>query len=87
MTSGVGHNSLAVEELKKFVDRMERLDEERSGIVSDMKDVLSEAKVVGFDTKAIKRLLAVRKKDKADVKEQEELFHMYCSAMGYDIFD
>lgn len=75
-------NSISAERLKSFVDRIEKLEEERHAISSDVKDVYSEAKGVGFDTKAIRKIIALRKKDAADRDEEEAVLDTYKHALG-----
>ena len=67
--------------LLSFVERMERLDEERRGISDDMKEVMSEAKGQGFDTAIIRKVLALRRLDQADRQEMESLLDLYWEAM------
>lgn len=85
---GPGHNSnrevggIAVDRLRSIVERIERLDEERRGIADDIKDIFAEAKSAGFDTKVLRALIALRKKEPADVEEQETLLDLYRRALG-----
>lgn len=68
--------------LKSFVERLERLAEERASLVQDFNDVLAEAAGSGFDKKTLRKLLALRKLDKADAEEQETLLDLYKRALG-----
>lgn len=68
--------------LRRYVDRLERLEEEKKVIADDMKDVLGEAKGEGFDTKAIKRIMAERKQDRETIEAFEDVIHIYRVAMG-----
>lgn len=68
--------------LKGFVERLEKLDEERRAIGGDIKDVYSEAKGVGYDTKTIRKIIALRRMDAADRAEQETLLDVYKHALG-----
>lgn len=70
------------ERLKSFVERVEKLAEERAAINGDIKDVLSEAKGVGYDVPAIRRLVAYRKMDSAERAEREALDEVYRHALG-----
>lgn len=81
-----GHNSknAAGEQLKAFVERVERLTEERQTFTDDIRDVYGEAKANGFDVKAMRRLVAQRKKDPDKVKEENALFETYCHAIGQE---
>jgi uncharacterized protein (UPF0335 family) len=82
MTS-VGHNSgFAADTLKAFVARVEKLEEEKSALGEDIKEAFSEAKGSGFDTKAMRRLIRLRKLDKAELQEQQAMDELYMSALG-----
>ena len=70
------------ERLKSFIERVERLEEEKTALSADIKDVYSEAKSAGFDTKIIRQLIRIRKADPQDRKEQEELLELYMQAIG-----
>ena len=74
-------SGFAKEHLKSFVDRIERLEEERSALTADIREVYSEAKGTGFDTKIMRQIVRLRKLDKADYQEQEALLEMYKNAM------
>lgn len=90
--TGIGHNSGDVEpqdvggvagaRIKSFIERIERLAEEKQAIADDIKDVYAEAKGTGFDTKTLRRIVAARKKDAEKRREEDELFELYCSAIG-----
>jgi uncharacterized protein (UPF0335 family) len=81
-----GHNSspagFASGELRAFVERIERLEEERQVIKGDITDVYGEAKGFGFDTRTIRQVVRLRKQDKAAREEQEALLDLYLSALG-----
>ena len=79
------HN-IASEVLKSFVDRIERLEEEKSTLAEDIKGVYAEAKATGFDVKILRKLISIRKMDEADFKEQQDLLVTYASALGLGIF-
>lgn len=81
---GIGHNSGAVGEagLKSFVDRIERLAEERQTFTDDIKDVFAEAKSTGLDVKALRTILKLRKIDPAQRKEAEAVLETYMHALG-----
>lgn len=74
--------AIAADQLKAFVERLERVDEEITGLRDDRKGILAEAKGNGFDAKAIGKLLALRKKDLAERQEEEAILELYCSALG-----
>lgn len=68
--------------LKSYLDRIERLEEEKKGLADDIKDIYAEAKGVGFDTKTIRTLVKLRKMDTNKRHEEEELLELYKSAVG-----
>ncbi|MFG1302151.1 DUF2312 domain-containing protein [Xanthobacter sp. V3C-3] len=72
----------AKEQLKSFVERVERLEEEKKAIAEDIKDVFSEAKANGFDVAALKEILKRRKADADDLKEHEAIVDIYMQALG-----
>ncbi len=69
-------------QLRSIVERIERLEEEKAAIASDIKDVYSEAKANGFDVKALRRVISLRKQDMNDRREQEAILATYMSALG-----
>lgn len=73
---------VAADELRAFVERFERLDAEKKDIADQQKEVMAEAKSRGYDTKALRSLVALRKKDPAEVSEQEAVLDMYKEALG-----
>ncbi len=70
------------ERLKSYIERIERLDEERKGVSDDIKDVFAECKGQGFDVKIIRQVLKLRKMDANDRQEQEALLETYLNALG-----
>lgn len=69
-------------ELRAFIERIERLDVERKALADQQKEVLAEAKSRGYDTKALRKLVALRKMDPQDVSESEAVLEMYKDAIG-----
>ena len=82
MTADVAESGVAAEELKQFVERLERLHEERAGIVGDIKDVYAEAKATGFDTKTMRKVVSLRKMEKHARDEADALLETYRNALG-----
>lgn len=82
--TGPGHNSTG-EELRLLLERVERLEEEKQGIADDVKDVYSEAKARGFDTKAMRQLVRLRKQKPEDRKAQAAILQTYADAIGLDL--
>ena len=68
--------------LKSLVERIERLEEDRSAVASDLKEVYAEAKGEGFDTKIIRKVVRLRKADAAKRSEEEALIELYITAIG-----
>jgi uncharacterized protein (UPF0335 family) len=68
--------------LKSFIERIERLEEEKAGIAADIKEVFAEAKGTGFDVKIMRQIVRLRKMETADRQEQEELLDLYKRALG-----
>ncbi|MDE2517399.1 MAG: DUF2312 domain-containing protein [Rhodospirillales bacterium] len=73
---------IAADRLRSLIDRIERLEEERKALASDIKDIYAEAKSAGFDVKVIRQLIRIRKQEPADVEEQETLLDLYRRALG-----
>ncbi len=73
---------VAADELKQFIERIERLEEEKAGISADIKDVFQELKGRGFDVKAVRSLLRIRKKDHSERQEEEAILELYMQALG-----
>ncbi|MFG6501283.1 DUF2312 domain-containing protein [Sulfitobacter sp. 1A15106] len=69
-------------ELRQFVERIERLDAEKKDIAEQRNEVLAEAKSRGYDTKVLAKVLALRKRDKDDIAEEEAVLEMYKEALG-----
>jgi len=79
--SQIGHN-VAAERLMSIVERIEKLEEERKHLQEDIKDIYTEAKSSGFDTKVLRMVIANRKKDQAEWEEQQALLETYMRALG-----
>lgn len=74
--------NVAASELRQFIERIERLEEEKAALMGDIKDVMGEAKGRGYDTKAIKTIIRLRKKDKDERMEEEAILETYMNALG-----
>ena len=70
------------DELRQFIERIERLDSEKKDLMEQQKEVMAEAKGRGYDTKIMRRLIGMRKRDQADVAEEEAILDMYRQALG-----
>ncbi|MGL4812757.1 MAG: DUF2312 domain-containing protein [Beijerinckiaceae bacterium] len=77
--------SVAADQLKSIIERVERLEEEKRALAADIADVYKEAKGEGFDTKAIRKLVTMRRKDHAERKEEEAILELYMQALGMSV--
>ena len=75
-------HGVARDQLRAFVERIERLEEEKKTIADDIKDVYGEAKSMGFDTKILKKVIALRKKDEQERIEEDLILDTYLQALG-----
>lgn len=75
-------DGIAVDRLRSLVDRIERLEEERKALSSDIKDIYTESKSAGFDPKVLRMLIRLRKQEAAEVEEQETMLDIYRRALG-----
>ncbi len=73
---------VAADHLRQFIERIERLEEEKKNIAEDVKDVFAEAKSSGFDVKTIRQILKLRRMDASEIDEQEYLLDTYRRALG-----
>lgn len=69
-------------QLRAFVERLERLEEDKKAISDDIKEVFAEMKGTGFDTKAVRTIIRLRKKDQAERQEEESILDLYLNALG-----
>jgi uncharacterized protein (UPF0335 family) len=75
-------NPATAGQLKAFIERIERLEEEKRQIAEDVKDVYAEAKANGFDVKILRKIIALRRQDADERREQEEILETYLRALG-----
>lgn len=73
---------MVAEEIRQFIERYERLEAEKRDLADDQKEVMAEAKGRGFDTKVMRTIIAMRKRDKADLAEEEAILELYKAALG-----
>ena len=73
---------ITADQLRSYIERIERLEEEKAGLAADIKDVFAEAKANGFDTKIMRQGIRIRKMDKSERDEQETLLDLYLHALG-----
>ncbi len=81
MSSDATYN-VAADELRQFIEQYEHLEAEKKDITEQQKEVMSEAKGRGYDTKVMKKLIAMRKRDKNDLDEEEAILDLYKAALG-----
>jgi uncharacterized protein (UPF0335 family) len=78
----VAKTGFAKDHLKSFIERIERLEEEKAALVADIREVYSEAKGTGFDVKIMRQVIRLRKMETADRQEQDAILDLYLSALG-----
>lgn len=85
---GIGHNGddplnqAAQQQLQSMIERIERVNSEANKIKEQLKELYSEVKGTGFDTKIVRKLVAMRKKDRAKLQEERAILELYAAAMG-----
>ena len=79
---GQGHNSFSKDQLKAIIERIERMEEEKKTISDDIRDIYAEGKSNGFDVKALRHIVRLRKQDPNDRAEQETILETYMQALG-----
>jgi uncharacterized protein (UPF0335 family) len=78
----VAKSGFAKEHLRSFIERIERLEEEKKALADDIREVYSEAKGTGFDVKVMRQVVRLRKMESADRQEQEAMLDLYLGALG-----
>ncbi len=78
----IGHNSFGKDKLRAIVERIERLEDEKQILSADIRDVYTEAKSSGFDVKALRTIIRIRRQDEAERREQEAILDTYLDALG-----
>ena len=73
---------VTADELRQFIERIERLDAEKKDLAEQQKEVMAEAKGRGYDTKVMRKLISLRKRDQNDIAEEEAVLEMYKEALG-----
>ncbi|TNE57377.1 MAG: DUF2312 domain-containing protein [Alphaproteobacteria bacterium] len=77
-----GSGGVAAGQLKSFIERIERLEEEKAAIAADIREIYAEAKGTGFDAKVMRQIVRIRKQDQNERQEQEALLDLYLHALG-----
>ncbi len=75
---------ISLEKLRQYIERLEYLDEQKTSLMEDITETMAEAKGEGFDVKVIRQVLKIRKMKPEERNEQEELLHLYLSALRHD---
>ncbi len=75
-------SGFAAGQLKSFIERVEHLEEEKTALTADIREVYSEAKGLGFDSKIMRQVVRMRRIDKSELQEQEAVLDLYLSALG-----
>ena len=73
---------VTADELRQFIERFERLEAEKRDIADQQKEVIAEAKARGYDTKVMRKVIALRKREPDDIAEEQAVLDMYCEALG-----
>jgi uncharacterized protein (UPF0335 family) len=82
MSDTISTDAVAGDQLRAFIERIEKLEEEKKAISEDIKDVFGEAKGNGFDTKILKKVISLRKKAPQERQEEEAILDLYLAALG-----
>lgn len=78
----VSTDSVAQDQIRAFIERIERMEEEKRAIADDIKEIYAEAKGNGFDTKVLRKIIVLRRQDHAERMESEALLELYMAALG-----
>lgn len=81
-TPGIGDNSVNAGHLRAFIERIEKLEEEKKATAEDIKEVYGEAKGTGFNVKTMRKIVKIRQMDRDKRREEEEILDLYLSALG-----
>jgi uncharacterized protein (UPF0335 family) len=73
---------IAADALRQFIERIERLEEEKKALSADIKDVYAQSKSQGFDTKIIRKIVSLRRKDRQEREEEQQILDLYLAAIG-----
>ena len=77
-------NGVSGQRLKSYLERVERLEEEKKGLADDIKDIYAEAKGFGFDVKTLRQIVRLRKMDAEKRREADQMLELYMSALGME---
>ena len=79
-----GYGGISAEQLQNYIQRIEKLEEEKAALQSDIKEIYNEAKANGFDTKIMRQIIRLRKKDHDDRQQEESMLDLYKNALGME---
>jgi uncharacterized protein (UPF0335 family) len=82
MADGADTYTVAADELRQFIERFEQLDAEKRDVAENQKELMAEAKGRGYDTKILRKVIALRKRKPDDIAEEEAVLEMYKTALG-----
>ena len=82
MSGAPDPDGIAADRLRSFIERIERLEEEKAALAQDVREVFAEAKAVGFEPKIMRQVIRLRRMEQADRREQEEILDLYLQALG-----
>ena len=74
--------NVAADELRQFIEQYEQMEAEKKDVTERQKEIMAEAKARGYDTKVMKKVIALRKRDRDDIAEEEAILEMYKAALG-----
>lgn len=74
--------NVAADELRQFIEQYEQMEAEKKEVTERQKEIMAEAKARGYDTKVMKKVIALRKRDRDDIAEEEAILDMYKAALG-----
>jgi uncharacterized protein (UPF0335 family) len=81
----MAEDSVAQDQLRAFIERIERMEEEKAAIAADIREIYAEAKGNGFDTKVLRQVVKIRKQDHSERMEQEAILDHYLTALGMQV--
>jgi uncharacterized protein (UPF0335 family) len=84
IAGGDNSQTVSADQIRAFIERIERLEDEKATIALDIKEVYAEAKGNGFDTKVLRKIVAIRKRDRNELMEQQALLELYLAALGME---
>lgn len=87
LTGGDNSGAIAKDQLRAFIERIERMEEEKDAIATDIREIYAEAKGNGFDTKVLRQVVRIRKQDRDEYMEQQSVLDLYLDALGMSFME